>query len=126
MPELGVWTPQEIADEIGMSREFVIAVITGKTAKHSLSAIKRGRSWLVADAEAKAFIERYRNPQKDWYTPNDIAKAIGKSRPYVLDALTGYGGRKTPRLAGEKRGDRWIVDPEEAKRFIGLHGNESD
>jgi hypothetical protein len=122
MPELGVWTPQEIADEIGMSREFVIAVITGKTAKHSLNAIKRGRSWLVADAEARDFIERYRNPQKEWYTPNDIAKAIEKSRPYVLDALTGYGGRKLPpRLKGEKRGDRWVIEKEEAERFIRLH-----
>ncbi len=124
MPELGVWTPQEIADEIGMSREFVISVIKQKTAKHTLSAAKKGRTWLIADAEAKAFIDRYRNPQKEWYTPNDIAKAIGKSRPYVLDALTGYGGLKEPRLAGVKRGTRWCIAREEAERFIREHGKK--
>jgi hypothetical protein len=126
MPDLGVWTPQEIADEIGMSREFVMSVINGKTAKHSLRAAKKGRTWLIADTEAMAFIERYRNPQKDWYTPNDIAKAIGKSRPYVLDALTGYGGRKEPRLAGFKRGDRWVIGKEEGDRFIAEHGKGQD
>jgi hypothetical protein len=122
MPELGVWTPQEIAEAIGMSREFVMSVINGKTTKHSLTAIKKGRTWLIAENEAIRFIERYRNPQKEWYTPNDIATAIGKSRPYVLDALTGYGGRKEPRLTGEKRGDRWVIGKEEGDRFIEEHG----
>jgi hypothetical protein len=126
MPELGVWTPQEIADEIGMSREFVMSVINGKTAKHSLIAVKKGRTWLIAEDEATGFIERFRNPQKEWFTPNDIATAIGKSRPYVLDALTGYGGRKTPRLTGEKRGDRWVVEKEEAEGFISAHENTAD
>jgi predicted transcriptional regulator len=121
MPGLGVWTPQEIADEIGMSRQFVINVIDGKTQKHTISATKRGRTWLISDAEAKAFIERFRNPQPEWYTINTIAKAIGKSHKYVKDALTGYGGRKEPRLAGTKRGDRWVIEREEGDRFIGLH-----
>jgi hypothetical protein len=127
MTELGVWTPQEIADAIEMSREFVISVIVGKTAKHKLTATKKGRTWLISNSEAKEFIERYRNPQKEWYTPNDIAKAIHKSRKYVLDALTGYGGRKEPRLAGEKRGDRWVIGKEEGDRFIAEHQEtESD
>jgi hypothetical protein len=126
MPELDVWTPQEIADEIGMSREFVISVIIGKTSKHSLNATKKGRTWLIADVEAKAFIDRYRNPQKEWYTPNDIAKAIGMTRTYVMNCLTGYGGKKTPTLAGEKRGDRWVIAEVEAKRFIALHPKGED
>jgi hypothetical protein len=121
MPELDVWTPQEIADEIGMSREFVISVIIGKTSKHSLNATKKGRTWLIADSEAKAFIDRYRNPKKEWYTPNDIAKAIGMTRTYVMNCLTGYGGRKEPTLKGEKRGDRWVIEREEGDRFIGKH-----
>ena len=32
-----------------------------------------------------------------------------------------YGGRKEPRLAGVKRGDRWVIERNEAERFIGLH-----
>jgi hypothetical protein len=122
MAELEVWTPQEIAGEIGMSRQFIINVILGKTSKYALNATKKGRTWLISEVEAVAFISKYRNPQKDWYTPNDLAKAIKKSRKYVLDALTGYGGRKEPRLAGEKRGDRWVIGKEEAERFIKEHG----
>jgi biotin operon repressor len=122
MTELDVWTPQEIADEIGMSRQFIINVILGKTSRYVLDATKKGRTWLIANDEAQAFVVRFRDPQKEWYSPNDLAKALGKSRKYVLDALTGYGGRKTPRLAGEKRGDRWVIGKEEAERFIREHG----
>jgi hypothetical protein len=126
MAELEVWTPQEIAGEIGMSRQFIINVILGKTSKYVLNATKKGRTWLISEAEAVAFISKYRNPQKDWYTPNDLAKAINKSRKYVLDALTGYGGRKEPRLSGTKRGDRWVISREEAERFIGEHVKSRD
>jgi hypothetical protein len=121
MPELGVWTPQEIADEIGMSREFVIAVITGKTSRHTLSATKKSRTWLISEADAKNFIDKFRNPVKEWYTPNDIAKAIGMTRTYIMNCLTGYGGRKEPRLAGVKRGDRWCIGKEEGDRFVREH-----
>jgi hypothetical protein len=125
MPDYGIWVPQEIADELGMSRQFVIDVIIGKIKKYKLNAKKKGRFWIVADADAQQFIQEFRNPvkeEKDFYTPQDIAKAIGKSRKYVLDALTGYGGRTTPRLAGEKRGDRWCISRVEAERFIEEHG----
>jgi hypothetical protein len=121
MPKLGIWTPQEIADEIGMSRQFVVDIIVGKTKKYSLSATKIGWGWAIADADARKFIDAFSSPQKESYSPQDIAKAIGKSRKYVLDALTGYGGRKEQRLAGEKRGDRWCISRDEAERFMGLH-----
>jgi hypothetical protein len=126
MPNLGIWTPQEIADEIGMSRQFVIDIIVGKTKKYSLSATKIGWGWAIADADARKFIDKYSNPVKEWFTPQDVATAIGKSRKYVLDALTGYGGRKTPRLAGFKRGDRWCIGKEEGDRFISAHENTVD
>jgi hypothetical protein len=126
MPNLGIWTPQEIADEIGMSRQFVVDIIVGKTKKYSLSATKIGWGWAISDADARKFIDAYSNPVKEHYTPQDIATAIGKSRKYVLDALTGYGGRKEPRLAGTKRGDRWVVEKEEAERFISAHENTVD
>jgi hypothetical protein len=124
MPNLGIWTPQEIADAIGMSRQFVVDIIVGKTKKYSLSATKIGWGWAIADAEARRFIDAFFSPQKDFYSPNDLAKAIGKSRKYVLDALTGYGGRTAPRLAGVKRGERWCISREEAERFIREHGKE--
>ena len=85
-----------------------------------MDATKIGGRWVVSHEEARRFIQEYQNPS--YYTPQDIAIAIGKTRSYVLDALTGYGGRKEPRLAGEKRGDRWVIGKEEAERFIGEHG----
>jgi hypothetical protein len=121
MFENKVWTPKDLANELGKSRQFVIDVITGKTKKYQLSATKMGRSWVISETEAKTFIDRYRNPKKESFTTVEIAKAIGKSRKYVLDALTGYGGRKEPRLAGTKRGDRWVIEKGEAERFIGEH-----
>ncbi len=124
MPESDLWTLQEIADEIGKPRQFVIDIVLEKNKKYILHARKIGRSWLVNDSDAKSFIDHFRDPQSELYYINTIAKAIGKSHKYVKDALTGYGGRKESRLAGEKRGDRWIVDPEEAKRFIGLHSHK--
>ena len=124
MPESGLWTLQEIADEISKPRQFVIDVVLEKNRKHVLHAKKIGRSWLVNDLEARAFIERVQHPlQQEWYTINAIAKSIGKSHKYVKDALTGYGGRKEPRLAGVKRGGRWVIARGEAERFIGEHGS---
>jgi hypothetical protein len=124
MPEPDLWTLQEIADEIGKPRQFVIDIVLEKNKKYILHARKIGRSWLVNDSDAKSFIERFRDPQSECYYINTIAKSIGKSHKYVKDALTGYGGRKKPRLAGEKRGDRWVIGKEEAERFISAHKNK--
>jgi AraC-like DNA-binding protein len=126
MSDLGVWTPQEIADEIDVSRQFVIDVITGKTKRYTLPASKKGRNWLISESDAKQFIREYRTLESEFYTPLQIAQAVGMTRKYVLDQLTGYGGRKKPRLAGEKRGDRWVVTKEEAERFIDLHRKRED
>lgn len=125
MPEPDLWTLQEIADEIGKPRQFVIDIVLEKNKKYVLHARKIGRSWLVNDSDAKSFIECFRDPQSEWYYINTIAKAIGKSHKYVKDALTGYGGRKEPRLSGEKRGNRWIIEKKEAERFIEEHGVSS-
>jgi hypothetical protein len=117
-------TLREIADDLEVTPEYLQLIIAGKYPLRSLSATKIGGIWLVEESEAQRFVSEFKNPQH--YTPNDLAKAIGKSRKYVLDALTGYGGRKEPRLAGEKRGDRWVVEKEEAERFIGLHKKGED
>lgn len=126
MPHLGFWTPQEIADELNLSSTFVLQIINKELPYQQIHATKVSGRWLIEALEAERFISEYRasgkTREKDFYSPNDLAKAIGKSRKYVLDALTGYGGRKEPRLAGEKRGDRWVIGKEEAERFSGEHG----
>jgi hypothetical protein len=126
MPQIGYWTPKEIADELKVTSRFILQIISGKVPTFKIDAVKVSGRWLVEDAEARRFMERYSTgvplQEKAFYTPNDIAKAIGKSRPYVLDALTGYGGRKLPPLlAGVKQEKRWVVEREEAERFIGEH-----
>jgi hypothetical protein len=130
MPQIGYWTPKEIADELKVTPRFILQIISGEVPSYKVEAVKISGRWLIEDAEAHRFINRYRTgeplAEKVLYTPNDIAKAIGKSRPYVLDALTGYGGRKKPRLAGFKRGDRWVIAREEAQTFIREHGKSRD
>jgi hypothetical protein len=120
LTQLNLWTTKQIADELDLSVSYVLQVIYGNFPLQTLKAQKLGDRWLIPEDEAQRFIREYRNPS--YYTPQDIATAIGKSRKYVLDALTGYGGRKEPRLAGEKRGDRWVIGKEEAERFIREHG----
>ncbi len=124
MPQFGVWTPQEIAGELDMSRQFVIDVIVGKTKGYTLNAEKIGRNWVVSDVDAKAFINEYRNFEKESYSPGEIAKAIGMTRTYIKNCLTGYSGRKDPSLIGEKRGERWTISKTEAERFIREHQKE--
>lgn len=126
MPEFGFWTPTELADHVGKSRQFIIDCITGRTSRYSLTAKKLGRVWVIADADAQELIQQVTKPQKEWYTPNDIAKAIRMTRTHVLNCLTGYGGKQTPRLVGTKRGDRWIISREEAERFIEEHVKSRD
>lgn len=120
MSSFNFWTLQQLADELDVTVQYIHHIRQGKHALHSLSATKNGGRWFVSEDEARRFIQEYRNPS--YYTPQDIAEAIGKTRSYVQDQLTGYGGRKEPRLAGEKRGDRWVIGKEEGDRFIGEHG----
>jgi transcriptional regulator with XRE-family HTH domain len=113
------WTFQQIADELNVTVQYIQRIREGKYPLRTLDATKIGGRWVVSEVEAKRFISEYKSPP--YYTPQDIAEAIGMTRKYVLDALTGYGGRKAPRLAGEKRGDRWVISREEAERFIEEH-----
>jgi hypothetical protein len=125
MPQIGYWTPKEIAGELRLTSRFILQIINEELPGHRITAVKISGHWMIEDSEARRFIKAYSSGEasreKEFYSPNDIATAIGKSRPYVLDALTGYGGRKEPRLAGEKRGDRWVIGKEEGDRFIGEH-----
>jgi hypothetical protein len=125
MPQIGYWTPKEIADELKVTPRFILQIINGDLPRLKIEAVKVSGRWLVEDSEARRFIKAYVSgeplKEKKFYTPNDIAKAIGKSRPYVLDALTGYDDRETPRLEGEKQNGRWVIEKKEGKRFIDLH-----
>jgi hypothetical protein len=103
-----------------LSVQYVYQIIKGKHPSLTLEVQRIGGRWLISAPDAQTFIEKFRNPQD--YSPQYIAKAIGKSRKYVLDALTGYGGRGVKRLIGEKRGTRWFIGKEEAERFIREHG----
>lgn len=117
-----MWTTKEIANELSMSRQFVIDSITGRS-PYKLVAQKFGSVWCISDTDAKAFIHLVKNLYVDSYTPQQIADEIGKSRKYVLDALTGYGGKKPPRLKGEKHGKHWLIQKDEAQSFINEHLN---
>jgi hypothetical protein len=122
--EFNFWTPAQIAEELKVSHDYILQIISGQYPLLYLDATKLGGRWLITEDEARRFIREYRSPP--YYTPQDIAEAIGMTRKYVLDALTGYGGRKEPRLAGEKRGDRWVISREEGDRFIGEHRKGED
>jgi hypothetical protein len=117
-------TFQQLADELKVTVQYIHRIREGKHPLHSLEAEKIGGRWVVAEEEAVRFLMEYHSPP--YYTPQDIAEAIGMTRKYVLDALTGYGGRKEPRLAGEKRGDRWCIGKEEGDRFVRKHGKRED
>jgi hypothetical protein len=124
VPEINFWTTQQIADELEVTPEYLQLIIAGKYPLRTLKASKIAGRWLIEDTEAKRFIDEFKTPS--YYTPQDIATSIKMSRKYVLDALTGYGGRKEARLVGEKRGERWCIEKEEAERFIGEHGRVQD
>jgi predicted DNA-binding protein YlxM (UPF0122 family) len=119
LTQIDFWTPKQIADELDLSAQYVYQIIKGRHPSLTLNVQRIGGRWLVSASDAQRFMHDYRNPQH--YSPQEIATAIKMSRKYVLDALTGYGGRKTPRLAGVKRGERWVIGKEEAEHFIREH-----
>jgi hypothetical protein len=124
VPDFSFWTPAKIADALSVSHDYILQVIAGKFPLLTLNATKVEGRWLITQKEANRFISEYHSPP--YYTPQDIAEAIGMTRSYVQNCLTGYGGRKEPRLAGTKRGDRWVVEKEEAERFISAHESTVD
>ena len=123
---LDFWTPKQLAGELGVTPQYIVQVIKGKFTDRELPAEQISGRWLISNEAAKDFIQKFNDPKKTFFTPGEVARTIGKSRAYVRDALTGYGGRREPRLAGVKRGDRWVIAKGEAERFIGEHGKVDD
>ena len=120
MPEsrLGTfWTTQEIADALSKSRQFVVDAINGKSGQYTLKAVKVNGKWFVSDRDAQDFIEYHRHREK-YVSPIFVARAIGRSRQFVMDAITGYGGNRAPSLKAKKQGERWLISISDAKKFI--------
>jgi hypothetical protein len=124
MTQFDFWTPQQIAEELELTAGYIVEIIHGKSVNMPLPATKVSGRWLISDADARAFIEKFKSEEKEFYTPGDIARAIGTSRTYVLYALTGYGGREEPRLSGQKKGLRWVITKTEGDKFIASHVKE--
>jgi biotin operon repressor len=117
-PLEGYWTPQQIADEIKRSTVFVIDCLKGKR-KIGLKGIQfgKGKNWFIKDADAREFIRKIQAEDQNW-SPAQLAKAVGKSRKYILDAITGYGGTREPSLRAAREGSRWIIERADAEAFI--------
>ncbi|PSF30450.1 DNA-binding protein [Aphanothece hegewaldii CCALA 016] len=63
----GYWTLDELAAELGVSLRKVQYDVTGRpeaNQKPSLKAYKAGPTFLVADAEALEYIQKYRKGKK--------------------------------------------------------------
>ena len=117
-PLEGYWTPQQIADEIKRSTVFVIDCLKGQ-GKIALKGIQfgKGKNWFIKDEEARAFILKVQEEDRNW-SPAQLAKAVGKSRDYILDAITGYGGTREPRLRAVKEKQGWVIEAADAEEFI--------
>ena len=111
-----IWTIQEIAQHLEVSSNHIQQIIKGKYPLIKLNATKVGRQWLVNDQDAQEFFKKFKTP--DYLTPQQIADELQKSRKWVVNQLTGYGGKREPTLLGEKVGNRWIVPVNEANAFI--------
>jgi hypothetical protein len=56
----GYQTPSQIADRLHKSPKWVLYKIKGRgNIKPELLAIRMGKAWFVAEADAEAFIRRY-------------------------------------------------------------------
>ena len=117
-PLEGYWTPQQIADAIKRSNIFVIRCLRSE-GKRELKGIQlgKGNSWFIKDVDAREFIRKVQAEDQFW-TPAQLAKAIGKSRKYILDAITGYERTREPRLRAVKEKRGWLIKRADAEAFI--------
>ena len=113
-------TTQEIADAISKSRKCVVDAINAKADEEPLRAIKVNGKWFIAQEDAQEFIKRHQE-KKSCFSPSSLAKAIGKSRQYVMDSITGYGGKREPTLRATKQGQHWLISETDAQEFIQRH-----
>ncbi|UFP97203.1 helix-turn-helix domain-containing protein [Gloeobacter morelensis] len=127
----GVWTPRQLAELLGVSRQTVIDAINGKGAyPRPLRAQKAGQLWLVADRDAQVYLHWARTgellpqpdaPPKLYWTTGELAAAAGVSTKTVSHAVTGWRSGKygyPPTLPAVKFGKIWLVKDPHAREFI--------
>jgi hypothetical protein len=65
-------------------------------------------------------VSKFAEEEKYW-TPKEIADAIGRSHQYVINAIGQEGKNPPPALIAHRSGTHWLIAAEEAQRFIELH-----
>jgi len=117
-PLEGYWTPKQIADTLKRSRTFVTDCLQGKR-KIALKGIRVGarQEWFIKDADAREFIHKVQAEDQFW-SPAQLAKATGKSRQYIVNVITGYGGTCEPRLKAIRVKQGWLIERADAEAFI--------
>jgi hypothetical protein len=117
-PLEGYWNTNQLMEATKRSRTFVTDCLQGK-GKMALKGIRIGtrQEWYVEDAVAREFIRRVEQEDRR-KSPAQLAKAVGKSRKYILDAITGYGGTREPRLRAVKEKQGWVIEEADAEEFI--------
>jgi hypothetical protein len=69
-------------------------------------------------------VSKFAEEEKYW-TPKEIAEAIGRSHQYVINAISQEGKNPPPELAANRYGTHWLIASAEAQRFIELHCSPS-
>jgi hypothetical protein len=129
----GVWSPQQLAEVVGYSRQVIIDAINGRGKyPRALYAQKVGSLWLIPDAHAEAYLSWSRTgeltqeppiPEKLYWGVLEIAEAAGVSYEVVERAVTGARAGKgryvyPPTIPAQRFGKAWLVKPEEAEKYI--------
>lgn len=63
--------------------------------------------------------------EEKYWTPKEIAAAIGRSHQYVINAINQEGKNPPPDLKAHRSGPHWLIAFAEAQRFIELHCSPS-
>jgi hypothetical protein len=131
----GIWSPKELGEATGYSRQTIIDSIHGKGRyPRRLYAQKIGKIWLIPDSHAENFIHWVQTgellqeppaPEKLYWGTQEIADAAGVSLVRVEQAVGGIRSTKgkysytyPPTLEAIRFGKAWLVRPEDAEKYI--------
>jgi hypothetical protein len=131
----GVWSPQQLAANVGYSRQTIVDAINGNSRyPRRLYAQKIGKIWLIPDDHANVFIHWHRVgelleeppiPEQLFWGVKEVANAAGVTRIEVERAVGGAESRKgkysysyPATLPAQKLGNQWLVSPQDAQKYI--------
>jgi hypothetical protein len=131
----GGWSPQQLAENLGYSRQTIVDAISRKGRyPRRLYAQKIGKIWLIPDDHASVYIHWSRTgelleeppiPEKLFWGVKEVADAAGVPRIEVERAVGGAESRKgkysysyPATLPAQKLGNQWLVSPQDAQRYI--------